>query len=106
MAHRQTKGRAMSRQTINRLCALSPIAMSLLALLLLGVALVTGWDRGLKDEGAVAHLFQLLIVVQPPLVLLFLATADWRRRARVAGWLAAQAAVLGLAFAPVAALGL
>lgn len=96
----------MSRQTINRLSALSPIVMSLLAVLLLGVALVTGWDRGLKDEGAVAHIFQLLIVAQAPLVLLFLATADWRRRARVAAWLAAQALALGLAFAPVAALKL
>jgi hypothetical protein len=96
----------MGRQTINRLSALLPIALSLLALLVVGAAIATGWDRGLKDEGAVAHIFQLLIAAQAPLIVLFLATADWRRITRVAAWLAAQAAALGLAFAPVAAFNL
>jgi hypothetical protein len=37
------------------------------------------------------HLFQLLIAVQLPLVLLFLATADWTRPARPLLALAVQA---------------
>jgi hypothetical protein len=41
---------------------------------------VTG-QAGRPPQGA-AHLFQLLIAVQLPLVTLFLATADWARPAR------------------------
>jgi hypothetical protein len=94
--------RLMDRQKINRIGALAPIAMSLLALLVLAVAMATGWERGLKDEGAVAHIFQLLIMAQAPLIVLFLATANWRRFPQVVGSLALQAVALAVAFAPVA----
>jgi hypothetical protein len=96
----------MSRQTLNRLSAFLPVLMSLLALIDVGIAVTTGWERGLEDEGAAAHIFQLLVVAQAPLILLFLATADWRRIVRVVAWLAAQSLALALAFAPVAALHL
>ena len=98
--------RVMDRRKINRISLVAPIILSLLALLLVAVAIVTGWERGLKDEGAVAHTFQLLIVAQAPLIALFLGTADWTRVKRVAGSLAVQVAALALALSPVAILRL
>ena len=51
------------------------------------------------DEGAAAHIFQLLIVAQVPMIVLFLATADWRQSLRSAARpLAIPAAALVLAF--------
>ncbi len=79
-----------------------PIFLSSAAILLLFAALATNWERGLKDEGVVAHLWQILIVLQFPLVALFLATADWRRPGDVAKRVALQVVALALAMAPVA----
>ncbi len=79
-----------------------PITLSAAAILLLLTALATGWERGLKDEGVVAHLWQIFIVLQFPLVALFLATANWRRPGDVARMFALQVVALGLAMAPVA----
>jgi hypothetical protein len=92
----------VSRETINRVCAIVPIVMSALAVLLLAFAFATGWGQGHGDEGAAAHLWQLLIGGQAPFVLGFLATADWDRWRRVAGPLALQVGALVLALAPVA----
>jgi uncharacterized YccA/Bax inhibitor family protein len=92
----------MDRQKINRIGALAPVALSLLAFLVLAAAMATGWERGLKDEGAVAHIFQLLIIAQAPFIVLFLATANWRRLPQVAGSLALQAVALAVACGPVA----
>ncbi len=83
-----------------------PVVMSAAAVLLLAVALTTGWERGLRDEGVVAHSWQFLVGLQPPLILAFLLTADWRRPAGVAKVLAVQALGLALAMAPVALLRL
>jgi hypothetical protein len=76
--------------------------MSLCACLLVGVVITTGWEGGLKDEGAAAHLWRLLIVLQVPLIAAFLFTSDWRRPGEVAKTLVLQIAALGLAIAPVA----
>jgi hypothetical protein len=92
----------MDRQKMNRIGGVVPIALSLMALGVLIVALLTGWERGYADEGAAAHIFQLLIVAEVPFILIFVATADWTRVARVVVTLALQAAALVLAFAPVA----
>lgn len=83
-----------------------PVVLSLCACLVIGVVVATGWDRGLKDEGAAAHLWQLLIVLQVPLIAAFLITSDWRRPGQVARSFAVQLAALGLATAPVALLRL
>jgi hypothetical protein len=85
-------------QTIGRW----PVAMSAAALAIVILALTTGWDRGLKDEGAAAHLWQLLIALRAPLVAAFLLTADWRLPIRIGAGLALQAAALACAMAPVA----
>jgi hypothetical protein len=80
--------------------------MSLAAIALLVVALTTGWERGYKDEGAVAHTWQLLVGLQAPLILAFLATANWRRPLGIAAILGLQVLGLMLAMAPVAILRL
>ena len=90
-------------QTVGRR---GPVVMSAAAVLLLIIALATGWERGLKDEGVVAHTWQLLVGLQVPLIIAFLATADWRRPAGVGKVLALQLAGLALAMAPVAILRL
>ncbi len=92
----------MSREAINRICAVAPIVLSALAVLVLVFAFATGWGQGYGDEGAAAHLWQLLIGGQAPFVLAFLATADWDRWQRVAGPFALQVCALALAFFPVA----
>ncbi len=88
----------MDRQRINSVASIVPILMSAAALLLVLVAAATGWDNDLPDEGTAAHLFQLLVAGQLPIVLLFLVTSQGRPGRQVALLLAAQAAALGLAF--------
>jgi|ERR1700736_5105839 len=92
----------MVMRNINRICGFVPVALSLAAFGLVMVAVRTGWGQVAGDEGAAAHIFQLLIVAEVPFVLVFAATADWTKLGRSAGLLAVQAAGLVLAFAPVA----
>jgi len=87
----------MTRQQINWTAGVAPVVMSLSALALVIIAVTTGWQTNLPDEGLAAHLFQLLIFTQPLVVLAFLATADWKRPVRIAGFLALH--VLGAALA-------
>ena len=93
----------MRRQKIHRVSAITPFVMSLSAFILVLVAVATGWDKGLKDEGSAAHIFQLLIALQIPFILAFLVTADWKSFMRVAGIVSLQVAAVALAFGPVAA---
>ena len=92
----------MDPRKVARFLAIAPLAMSLVALLDVAVVVSTGWERTLKDEGAAAHLFQLLVVLQIPLILAFLATADWKRFARAAPLAALQVGGLALAVGAVA----
>ncbi len=92
----------MDRQKINRISGIIPVVMSLVALLVVLIVVFTGWERNLTDEGTAAHIFQLLIVLQAPIILLFLATADWKHFMQVARPLAFQVLAIGLAFVPVA----
>jgi hypothetical protein len=91
----------MSRVRLNRLAARVPVICSLGAFVLVVVALATGWETHSRDEGAAAHLFQLLVVAQLPFIAAFALTADWRR-ATPMRVLALQGAALALAMAPVA----
>ena len=92
----------MPRQKINRISAIVPFVMSLLAFFLVLVAVTTGWDQGTKDEGSAAHIFHLLIALQIPFILAFLLTADWKWFMRLAGIVTLQATAVALAFGPVA----
>ncbi len=91
----------MDRQKINRVSAIVPVVLSLMAFGVVIVAVVTGWGKGNADEGAGAHIFQLLIVAQVPFILVFVATADWKRVGQTAGLIALQAAGLVLAVGSV-----
>jgi energy-coupling factor transporter transmembrane protein EcfT len=96
----------MNRQKINLASATVCIAMSLLAFLLVILVVATGWERRLKDEGAAAHIFQLLIACQLPFILVFLATADWRRLKTVIPPIVMETSALALALGTVAFLRL
>jgi len=87
---------AMGELQINRISSRVIIALSLMALL----AVLGGYFQPPQpDEGTAAHIFQLSIVALVPMLLLFLATTDWRRPSRSARPLAFPAATLVVAFA-------
>src|SRR3954469_21855851 len=93
----------MNREKINRISALVPVILLLLALLDVMIVVTTGWERHLKDEGAAAHVFQLLIVAQAPFILAYFATANWGDRVvSIARPLAVQILAIGAAFGIVA----
>ncbi len=86
----------MRGQQINRLSGRAIIVLSLVALL----TVLIGYTRPpLPDEGALAHIFQLSIVALVPMILFFLATADWRQPWLSVRLLAFPAATLVVAFA-------
>jgi hypothetical protein len=86
---------AMPGQVINRVSARVIIVRSLIALL----TVFSGYAQPAQpDEGAAAHIFQLSIVALVPMILLFLATADWKQPSRSVRPLAFPAATLIVAF--------
>ena len=91
----------MDRRTINLVSATICILMSFQAFLVALLAVATGWDRHLKDEGAAAHIFQLLIACQLPFLCAFLASADWSRLRTILRPAMLQAGALALAFGTV-----
>jgi uncharacterized membrane protein len=85
----------MRTQQINHVSGKILIVLSCIALL----TVVTGYFQAPQpDEGAAAHVFQLSVVALAPTILLFLATADWKKRARNASVLAFTGVTLSLAF--------
>lgn len=83
-----------------------PIVMSLCALAVVGAAILAGEARPQPDEGAAAHIWQLLMAGQAPILLFFL-VRGFRKDARATlTVLAFQAAAIGLALFPVWRLGL
>ena len=91
-----------SRKRVWIYAAITAIALSLFALAIVVGNVAVGAPHE-PDENASAHLFQLAMVAQAPLLVLFLATADWSQRKRVMMFLggqilAAAAALLVLAW--------
>jgi membrane protease YdiL (CAAX protease family) len=87
---------AVRGQQVNRVSGKVIIVLSLIALLMV----VIGYTQPPQpDEGTEAHIFQLSIVALVPMILLFLATADWKQPWRSARPLAVTAGVLVVAFA-------
>jgi hypothetical protein len=91
---------------LHRLCGTIPLIMSGVALALIGVTRLAGLERGSSGDGLVAHVFQLLIVLQAPVLAVFLLTADWRAAGPVWRTLALQIVGIAAAVAPAAAFGL
>jgi hypothetical protein len=85
----------MPAQQINRVSSKVIITLSLTALL----TVLLGYTQPpQQDEGALAHIFQLSITLIMPVIVLFLATADWRQGLRSTRPLAFPAVALALAF--------
>ena len=86
-------------QKIHNFSRVAPVIMSLLALALIIEGLAQfGLHHREVDEGWQAHLFQLLMVLQVPIVLLFAATANWKQPGGVLQVLGLQAAAWVAAF--------
>ena len=85
--------------------ALIPVVMSLIALALGGVEISIHGMRPERDEGALAHLYQLLVVGQVPIISFFV--FRWPRRAPLQGLrvVVAQAFALAAALVPVHMMG-
>ncbi len=85
----------MTAQEVNRRCSAILTLLSVGALL----TVITGYLQAPQpDEGAAAHIFQLLIVALIPTILLFFATADWKQPLRNARRLVLPAMTLAVAF--------
>jgi hypothetical protein len=66
---------AASGQQINRMSGRVIIVLSLIAL----VTVLIGYTQPpLPDEGALAHIFQISVAALVPMILLFLASVDWK----------------------------
>lgn len=81
--------------------AAAACALSLFALVLV-LGNVAAGIAPQRDENAWAHLFQISMAAQLPLLLLFLVIADWRQRRRVLLLLGIQIIAAGFAFAALA----
>jgi hypothetical protein len=85
----------MPTQKINRVSGWIIMILSSIALLMV----MSGYFQAPQaDEGAAAHIFQLSIVALVPMILLFLATADWKQPLRSMRRMMFPATALVLAF--------
>lgn len=91
----------MNRQSINRYCAIAPIALSIVACVWV-LGNVSGGAHSGDGEGLGFKIFWLLIATQVPFIAGYLATADWNKIGSASARAALQVAGLILAFAPVA----
>jgi hypothetical protein len=88
----------MSAQQINRMSGKVIMVLSLIALGTVLSGYLQPPHPPDPDEGAAAHIFQLSIAGIVPMLLLFVATADWKQPWRRARTLAIPAMALVLAF--------
>ena len=95
----------MDFSTIKKPSAWIPIAMSLAALAIVGIHVALHGTARQSDEGAAAHLWQLLMAVQAPIVLFFAVKWLPRAPAQALVVLAAQLGAALAAMAPVFLLG-
>ncbi len=89
----------MRAEQVHSISSKAVIVLSLVAL----ITVLTGYLQpphtpAPKDEETGAHIFQLSIVLLAPVLLLFLATAEWTHPGRSARPLAIPAAALVIAF--------
>ena len=96
----------MNRQSLNTLATFAALLLAVASLMLVMFAETTGWGQTPGDEGAAAHIWQLLMVLQLPLLLAFLLTADWARLRATVSRGALQVGAVLVALAPVAILRL
>jgi hypothetical protein len=86
----------MSMQRLNHISGWVLVALSLIAL----VTVFSGYFQSPQaDEGAGAHIFQLCVGAFLLVMLVFLATADWKQRRAGVRPLIVSGTALGFAFA-------
>jgi len=90
----------MRGEQVHRISGRIAITLSLIALL----TVLTGYLQPPHtlpegDEGAAAHIFQISVTLTALMILVFLATGDWKQRWQSARLLALPAVFLVLAFA-------
>src|SRR5258707_6079540 len=88
----------MRGEQINRVSSIVFIGLSLTALLTVLSGFTHPPQPPEPDEGAAAHIFQLSIAALLPTIVLFLATADWKRPWRSVRPLMFPVAALVVAF--------
>ncbi len=86
----------MVSQRLNRISRTSLLVLSLIALL----TVISGYFQAPQpDEGWAAHIFQLSIALFAGMLLIFIATADWKQPIRNGRALAIPGSALAMAFA-------
>lgn len=80
-----------------------PVVLSAFAFALVAANIVAGVQPQ-ADEGTGTHVWQLLMVLEVPLIGMFVALADWHRRSS-ALWLGAQLLGIVAAATPVFVMG-
>lgn len=89
----------MTRVQLNRSSFILPLVLSTLAFALVMANILAGVLPS-QDENASAHMFQLMISAEVPVISVFLATANWRTQ-RSALLFAIQIVCIGIACLPV-----
>jgi hypothetical protein len=92
----------MDSQTVKRVTGIAPIVMSLLALAVVIEGMVEFGKHPPTDEGWQAHIFQVLMVAQVPVILLFIVTS-WQSLKKSLPVLGAQVFFWALAVATLGA---
>lgn len=88
----------MDALRVNRVSARAVLVLSLIALLTVMAGYMQPRHPAPTDEGAGAHIFQIVIMLLVPMLLLFLFTADWQQPVRSVRPLAIPAVALAAAF--------
>ena len=88
----------MHTQRLNRVCSRLVLVLSLIALLTVLLGFTQPRQPAPTDEGSLAHIFQIAIVLVAATVLLFLFSADWKQPVRSIRPLVIPSAVLVVAF--------
>ena len=95
----------MTRSILKHPAAIAPILMSAIAIAIIAGQIAIAGTAPQRDEGTAAHVWQLLMAAQVPLIAIFAATTFPRAARQTAIVLAVQAAAALAAMAPVFFLG-
>jgi hypothetical protein len=79
----------MDAGRVKRVCGIAPIVMSLIALALVIEGVIEFGNRPPADEGWQAHIFQILMAAELPVIIAFVAMS-WRSLKRSLPTLGAQ----------------
>jgi uncharacterized membrane protein YozB (DUF420 family) len=88
----------MHAERLNRVCSRVVLVLSLIALVTVLIGFTQPRQPAATDEGALAHIFQISVVLAAATGLLFLFSADWKRPLRSVRPLMIPVGVLVAAF--------